>query len=453
MSGITFVERFAEAYAWNHAPTKRRFRFRKRVNHGMEEEHRLALTLNGVIDRSLDDNEGLQSSDYSTYQIFEEDDLVFKLIDLENIKTSRVGYVPRRGIMSPAYIRLNPSSEHTFSRYYYWFFYGVYLNKIFNGLGGGVRQNLTSTDLLQFPAPLPPLSTQKAIADFLDRETDRIDRVIRKKQRLVELLGEKRQALITHAVTRGLDTDVSDRDRDCSTSVGCGGVITLQERVLSGTHPLEWSLFKLHGVFRVRKGFKNTRMQEDNLLSLSYGMIVPKSIDAAEGLLPASFETYQIVEPGNIVMRLIDLQNDLRSLRQGLVTKRGIITSAYDVLELREGHDSRFWAYTLLALDLAKYYYSLGGGVRQSIKFIDFPNDWIAVPNYENQNTIADFLDRETDRINQVIKRTQESIILLREFRSAMITAAVTGQIDVRNWKKNGATDLGLDQNEEIEEV
>lgn len=101
-------------------------------------------------------------------------------------------------------------------------------------------------------------------------------------------------------------------------------------------------------------------------------------------------------------MRLTDLQNDKRSLRQGLVTQRGIITSAYDALEVGKDHDSRFWAYALLALDLAKYYYSLGGGVRQSIKFADFPNDWIGVPNPETQKAIADFLDRESARIDQL---------------------------------------------------
>jgi type I restriction enzyme S subunit len=156
-------------------------------------------------------------------------------------------------------------------------------------------------------------------------------------------------------------------------------------------------------------------MQEDNLLSLSYGRIIPKSIDAAEGLLPESFETYQIVEPGNLVMRLTDLQNDKRSLRQGLVKERGIITSAYDALELEKGHDPRFWAYALLALDLAKYYYSLGGGVRQSIKFSDFPNDWLAAPDADTQTAIADFLDRETTRVDQLVEKKMRLVGILRE--------------------------------------
>ena len=109
-------------------------------------------------------------------------------------------------------------------------------------------------------------------------------------------------------------------------------------------------------------------------------------------MLPESFETYQIVDPGNIVLRLTDLQNDKRSLRQGLVHERGIITAAYDAVEVGACGDPRFWAYALLALDLAKYYYSLGGGVRQSLKFKDFPNEWIGVPNLPTQRAIADFL-------------------------------------------------------------
>jgi len=218
--------------------------------------------------------------------------------------------------------------------------------------------------------------------------------------------------------------------------------MTLQERVLGTPTPLGWPVDKLHRVFRVRRGLKNVGMKETNLLSLSYGRIIRKDITTADGLLPESFESYQIVEPGNIVMRLTDLQNDKKSLRQGLVTEKGIITSAYDALELTKGNDPTFWFYTLLAFDLAKYYYSLGGGVRQSIKFTDFPNDWVSKPDLATQRRIADFLDRETARIDKAIaciagrgadKNAPEGTLLhlLAEKRSALITAAVTGQIDV----------------------
>ncbi len=203
-------------------------------------------------------------------------------------------------------------------------------------------------------------------------------------------------------------------------------MITLQERVHGTLPPAGWQANKLRNVLHVRRGMKNTGMQEDNLLSLSYGRIIRKDIDANEGLLPESFETYQIVEPGNIVMRLTDLQNDKRSIRQGLVTERGIITSAYDALEVAKEHDARFWAYTLLALDLAKYYYSLGAGVRQSIKFNDFPNDWVRTPNLETQKSIADFLDRETARIDQLIEKKRRFLMSVARRIEALVDQAIS---------------------------
>lgn len=203
-------------------------------------------------------------------------------------------------------------------------------------------------------------------------------------------------------------------------------MITLQERVHAAPKPDDWQLDKLHQVFRVRRGHKNAGMKEDNLLSLSYGRIIQKDIDTADGLLPENFEGYQIVEPGNIVLRLTDLQNDKRSLRQGLVTQRGIITSAYDAVEIQRDNDPRFWFYSLLALDLAKHYYSLGGGVRQSVKFADFPNDWVYRPDLATQRQIADFLDRETARIDLLIEKKQRLVALLGEKARSVINQATT---------------------------
>jgi type I restriction enzyme, S subunit len=211
-------------------------------------------------------------------------------------------------------------------------------------------------------------------------------------------------------------------------------MITLQERVHATRPPQSWAVGKLHRVLHVRKNFKNTDMQEDNLLSLSYGRVIRKSIDTAEGLLPESFETYQIVEAGNIVMRLTDLQNDKRSLRQGLVHERGIITSAYDVLEVGSEHDPRFWTYALLALDLSKYYYSLGGGVRQSISFSDFPNDWIAVPDSNTQKVVAEFLDRATALIDQLIEKKERMARLLTEKRRIAVLACLSEGLGSFSW-------------------
>lgn len=218
-------------------------------------------------------------------------------------------------------------------------------------------------------------------------------------------------------------------------------MLTLQERVHGVPLPNSWQLDKLHRVLRVRRGYKNTGMKENNLLSLSYGRIIRKDINTADGLLPESFDGYQIVEPGNIVLRLTDLQNDKRSLRQGLVTECGIITSAYDAVEIQRDNDPHFWFYSLLALDLAKHYYSLGGGVRQSVSFSDFPNDWIYRPDLATQRQIADFLDRETARIDLLIEKKQRLVALWNE----RIDAEVSGVVLQSDRPVNEISETGVD--------
>lgn len=181
-------------------------------------------------------------------------------------------------------------------------------------------------------------------------------------------------------------------------------MITLQEQVSGYQPPKHWKPQKLKYILRLRRGNKNDGLKEKNLLSLSYGNIIRKDIEQTEGLVPASYEGYQIVEPGDIVLRLTDLQNDKRSLRQGLVRERGIVTSAYDAVYAGADHDPEFWYYFLYALDIMKYYYSLGGGVRQSISFKDFPNAWILAPDKREQQDIVHKLKKSQDAVNSIVK-------------------------------------------------
>lgn len=180
-------------------------------------------------------------------------------------------------------------------------------------------------------------------------------------------------------------------------------MLTLQQRVTGIEPPSHWRARKLKHTLRLRKGNKNDGLKETNLLSLSYGKIVRRDIENAEGLVPASFEGYQVVEPGDIVLRLTDLQNDKRSLRQGLVTERGIVTSAYDAVHVTGDDDPEFWYYFLYALDISKYYYSLGGGVRQSIGFKDFPNEWLVAPDIDEQRHIVHMVKDALKAIDKIV--------------------------------------------------
>ncbi len=173
----------------------------------------------------------------------------------------------------------------------------------------------------------------------------------------------------------------------------------------------------------------NAGMKEDNLLSLSYGRIKQKNIDDNDGLLPASFETYQIIQCGDIVWRLTDLQNDQRSLRTAIAKERGIITSAY--LATRPLNiNPDFLAYLLRAYDVKKVFYSMGGGLRQSMKFADVKRLPAMVPSASEQRAIVAFLDRETAKIDALIDAQERLITLLNEKRQAVISHAVTKGLD-----------------------
>ena len=162
---------------------------------------------------------------------------------------------------------------------------------------------------------------------------------------------------------------------------------------------------------------KNKGMVERNLLSLSYGKIIQKDINRTDGLLPASFEGYQIVQNGNIILRLTDLQNDHKSLRTGLVTQTGIITSAYTCLKVRGGILPAYLHLLLHSADLHKVFYGMGGGVRQSIGYKDIRYMPIIVPPIKEQEQIVRFLDWKISSINRLILSWKKKIALLEELR------------------------------------
>lgn len=261
----------------------------------------------------------------------------------------------------------------------------------------------------------PDQPEQAQILTTLDRETARIDALVEKKTRFIELLKEKRQALITHAVTKGLDPNVKMKD---------SGVEWI------GQVPEHWEVKPFFALV-TELNRKNVGLVETNILSLSYGNIIQKPETRNMGLTPESYETYQIVESGEIVFRFTDLQNDKRSLRSAQVTQRGIITSAYMAVK-PQSIDSTYFAWLMRSYDLCKVFYAMGGGLRQSLKFEDVRRLPVLIPPVDEQSAITNTINAGTARIDALVEKTEQSITLLKERRSAFITAAVTGQIDLR---------------------
>ena len=192
-----------------------------------------------------------------------------------------------------------------------------------------------------------------------------------------------------------------------------------------GEMPYGWDIQPILGAFKERK-CKNRGNKETNLLSLSYGNIVRKDVSNNMGLLPNSFDSYNIVEKDNIVFRLTDLQNDHVSLRSALVNERGIITSAYVTLESIISLCSRFFNYLFRSYDISKVFYNMGGGVRQGINFNELRKLPIVIPPFSEQQAIADYLDRKCNLIENTIEKQKFVIEKLKIYKQAIITEAVT---------------------------
>lgn len=200
-----------------------------------------------------------------------------------------------------------------------------------------------------------------------------------------------------------------------------------------GEIPIDWNIKKIGNYFNQVKN-KNHELAEQNLLSLSYGKVIRKNINTANGLLPENFSNYNIVKENDIVLRMTDLQNDQKSLRTGLVSEQGIITSAYITLRGKDSItniiNAKFLHYQLYAFDIIKGFYGMGSGVRQNINFEDIKKISIVLPIYTKQKEVADYLDNTLEKINTIISDTQQSIEELKKYKQSLITEVVTKGLD-----------------------
>lgn len=192
-----------------------------------------------------------------------------------------------------------------------------------------------------------------------------------------------------------------------------------------GEIPKEWNVNLLSLLFYEHKQ-KNVDLTETNLLSLSYGKIVRKDINTKEGLLPESFDGYNIISNGDIVFRLTDLQNDKRSLRTGLCKEKGIITSAYVTIRGKQSLNSTYYHYLFHSYDLCKVFYGIGDGVRQGMNFGDLRKLLILLPPLSEQQKIASYLDRKCSEIDEMVVLQEKIIEELKAYKQSVITEAVT---------------------------
>ncbi len=188
--------------------------------------------------------------------------------------------------------------------------------------------------------------------------------------------------------------------------------------------PAHWEVRPGFTCFKENKD-RNKGLVENTVLSLSYGRIVIKPEEKLTGLVPESFESYQLIKPGDIVIRTTDLQNDQTSLRVGYAKDKGMITSAYLGLRCHPEINPEYVFRLLESYDALKVFYGMGSGLRQNIDFWDFKRLPVPLPPRDEQDRIVDFLEQKTAEIDAAIAKKELLIELLCEQKELLVSQAV----------------------------
>lgn len=411
-TGIQWLPEIPEH--WNSIKIK--YCFNQRSEKGFPNEPVLCATQSkGVIPQSLYENRVVVvNKGFEGLKLVKTGDFVISLRSFQG----GIEYAYYQGIISSAYTILTPKDERN-SKYFKLIFKSHPFIQLLQTCVTGIRegQNINYSVLGNNFIPIPPIHEQNKIVAYLDKRITLINNCKCQRERELRTLNELKQAEIASVVTRGLNPNVPMKD---------SGIPWI------GQIPVHWDMKYLFQVAHEHY-ISNKDIHHQNLLSLSYGKIVHKDINTTEGLLPASFDTYQIIEPGNIVFRFTDLQNDHKSLRVGLSKETGIITSAYIAVEVDTIYIlPEYFYYTLHSFDIKKLFYSMGGGLRQSLNYNGIRKLYLPIPPLEEQKAIVSFVDNKIKKIEVMIQSLESEIDRLTEYKQRLISDVVTGQIDVR---------------------
>ena len=308
---------------------------------------------------------------------------------------------------------IKPDNNNDLKFMYYWLSM-CKIDFLSQSIGGG-QPNISQSKIKNQFYYRPQLSEQKVIANFLDSKCSEIDAISADIQKEIEILEQFKRSIITEAVIKGLNPDAEMKD---------SGIEWV------GNIPAHWDIHPLYYYFSERKK-KNYLGKEQNLLSLSYGKVIRKDINTSEGLLPDSFNGYNIIEPGDIVLRLTDLQNDKRSLRTGLVKEHGIITSAYVTLKAAKEVIPEYFHYLLHAYDVMKVLYNMGNGVRQGLNYSELSKMHIVAPPIDEQKNIVVYLDSKCKEIESIIASKKQQLTVIDSYKKSLIYEYVTGKKEV----------------------
>lgn len=375
----------------------------KKVQHIVGEESSkyevLSLTMKGVIKRDVESNLGKMPASFDGYQIVEPGNLLLCLFDID-VTPRCIGFVESKGITTAAYTNVKVINDECYSKYYYYWFLMLDMDKTLLHLSKNLRNSIGSSEFMALTTIMPPLKEQKEISDYLDEMISEIDFTINLMEKYIEKINEQRQSIITEVMTKGLNPNVKMQD---------SGIEWI------GEIPEHWETGKLKNLFILQRGHDLTHEE------FREGMI---PVYASNGIM--GYHNTITTKGPNITIG-----------RSGSVGKVNYV-------------EGDFWAHNtcIYVKDNKKNYMKY---IYYILKSIDMGNlsTQTAVPtldrknvqnslfvytlDIEEQTQITNYLDNKLDNIDRVISNINKQIVSLKDYRQALIYEVVTGKIDVRD--------------------
>ena len=375
----------------------------------------LSLTLKGVIIRDLSEGKGKFAKDYDKYVVVDPGDFIFCLFDMDETPRT-VGLSKHHGMITGAYDVFKPHDIN--SEYFYYYYLSLDNAKALKPLYSGLRKVIPFPSFMAIKFPVPPRREQDQIVRYLDWQISKINHMIHGLQKQIKLLEERKVTLINNAVTKGIDPTVPVQNIP-----SCW----------MGSIPAHWKMIPSKRVFVEGK----ERRRDGDVsatASQKYGIISQEEYMRREGrrivVANQGLDNWKHVDPGNFVISLRSFQGGIE-----LCEITGCVTWHYVVLLPQEMVCTQYFKWLLKSKSYIKALQGTSEFIRdgQDLRYSNFVKVDLPLIPLEEQKAIADYINVEVAKIDNVLPSFQKEIDLLREYRTRLISDVVTGQIDVRD--------------------
>lgn len=322
-------------------------------------------------------------------------------------------YSEYEGVVSPAYQVFYPTVNVSRGYYKYLFKDQAFIEKM-NSYTMTLRdgKNIAFDDFGNTYIPYPPVEEQEHIADFLDAKCGEIDSLTADIQTQIANLEQYKRSLITEVVTKGLNPDAEMKD---------SGLKWI------GEIPSSWNVMPNKYLMKKKKIICPIYNGE-NILSLTMKGVIVRDLDAG-GKMPTSFDGYQRLEPGNLLMCLFDIDVTPRCI--GLIKQAGLSSPAYSQFVLNDIGNAEYYCYYYTMLDNDKTLLHLAKNLRHSLTEDQLGAISVIVPPIDEQAAIANFLNTKCEKIDKVIADKIKQLEILAEYKKSLIYEYVTGKKEV----------------------